>query len=169
MPPNQDKTSNGKQIEQIIAHNYFVFYSCIESTHRPSSWCHCLGNVAIIQNFPTCHQDQSRRCWQWERRSASSYPWRSLSGSVTRTRLMESYSRRFKSWRIRSRAERTAPPRSTHVQPGDVSSFLIQQGERRSWGRTCNTPDVTFHICNSDSCHFRLCVMIFPPWSGFCL
>ena len=35
--PSQDKTSNGKQIEQIIAHNYFVFYSCIESTHRPSS------------------------------------------------------------------------------------------------------------------------------------
>ena len=29
-------------------------------------------------------------------------------------------------------AERAAPPRSTHVQPGDVSSFLIQQGERRS-------------------------------------
>ena len=25
----------------------------------------------------------------------------------------------------------------------------------------CNTPDVTFHICNSNSCHFRLCVMIF--------
>ena len=37
MPPNQDKTSNGKKIEQIIAHNYFVFYSCKESTHRPSS------------------------------------------------------------------------------------------------------------------------------------
>ena len=30
-----------------------------------------------------------------------------------------------------------------------------------------NTPDVTFHICNSNSCHFRLCVMIFPSWSGF--
>ena len=29
-------------------------------------------------------------------------------------------------------AERTAPLCSTHVQPGDVSSFLIQQGERRS-------------------------------------
>ena len=28
-------------------------------------------------------------------------------------------------------AEWMAPPRSTHVQPGDVSSFLIQQGERR--------------------------------------
>ena len=31
----------------------------------------------------------------------------------------------------------------------------------------CNTPDVTCQICNSDSCHFRLCVTIFPPWSGF--
>ena len=29
-------------------------------------------------------------------------------------------------------AERTAPPRSTHVRSGDVSSFLIQQGGRRS-------------------------------------
>ena len=27
----------------------------------------------------------------------------------------------------------------------------------------CNTPDVTFHLCNSNSCHFRLCDMIFPP------
>ena len=32
---------------------------------------------------------------------------------------------------------------------------------------SCNTPDVTFHICNSNSCHFRLCAMIFPSWSGF--
>jgi hypothetical protein len=31
-------------------------------------------------------------------------------------------------------AERTAPPRSTHVRNGDVSSFLIQQGGRRGWG-----------------------------------
>ena len=31
----------------------------------------------------------------------------------------------------------------------------------------CNTPYVTFHICNSNSCHFRLCVMIFPSWSAF--
>ena len=33
----------------------------------------------------------------------------------------------------------------------------------------CNTPDVTFHICNSNSCHFRLCAMIFPSVVGFCL
>ena len=37
MPPNQDKTSNGKHIDNIDAHNYFVFYSCIVTTHRPSS------------------------------------------------------------------------------------------------------------------------------------
>ena len=42
---------------------------------------------------------------------------------------MESYSRRFKSRKIRSSAERTAPPRPAHIHPGDVSSFLIQQGE----------------------------------------
>src|SRR3954462_11990977 len=34
-------------------------------------------------------------------------------------------------------------------------------------GSCCNTPDVTCHICNSNSCHFRLCDMIFPPWLGF--
>ena len=28
MPPNQDKNSNGKRIDMIYAHNYFVFYSC---------------------------------------------------------------------------------------------------------------------------------------------
>ena len=33
----------------------------------------------------------------------------------------------------------------------------------------CNTPDVTCHICNSDSCHFRLKVMRFPLWLAFCL
>ena len=31
-------------------------------------------------------------------------------------------------------------------------------GPGQTW---CNTPHVTFHICNSNSCHFRLCVMIF--------
>ena len=33
-----------------------------------------------------------------------------------------------------------------------------------SW---CNTPHVTCHICSSDSCHFRLCDMFFPPLLGF--
>ena len=33
-------------------------------------------------------------------------------------------------------AERTAPPRSTHVQPDDVSHALIQQGERERLRKT---------------------------------
>ena len=33
-------------------------------------------------------------------------------------------------------AERTTPPRSTHMQPGDVSHALIQQGERERLGKT---------------------------------
>ena len=31
----------------------------------------------------------------------------------------------------------------------------------------CNAPDTTFHIRNSNSCHFRLCDILFPPWLGF--
>ena len=40
-------------------------------------------------------------------------------------------------------AERTAPPRSTHVQPGDVSSALIQQGERERLGKTPSSSSTT--------------------------
>ena len=37
--------------------------------------------------------------------------------------------------RFRSKHRTTAPPRSTHVQAGDVSRTLIQQGGGRGWGR----------------------------------
>ena len=38
MPPKQDKTSSGKQVDKIYAHNKIVFYSCnrelrIDLTH----------------------------------------------------------------------------------------------------------------------------------------
>ena len=58
MPPNQDKTSNGKQIDNIDAHNYFVFYSCIVTTHRPGSDT-TVGNRSIILKFSYAHQDAS--------------------------------------------------------------------------------------------------------------
>ena len=56
MPPNHDKTSNGKQIEQIIAHNYFVFYSClrIDLAHDAT-----IGDRSRNSKFSTHHQDQS--------------------------------------------------------------------------------------------------------------
>ena len=37
--------------------------------------------------------------------------------------------------RFRSKRRTTAPSRSTHVKPGDVSCALIQQGGGRGWGR----------------------------------
>src|ERR671910_2547567 len=39
--------------------------------------------------------------------------------------------------------ERTVPPRSTHVQPGDVSHALIQQGERERLGKTPSSSSTT--------------------------
>ena len=43
-----------------------------------------------------------------------------------------------------------------------VSNIWIHRTKPR-----CNAPDTTFHICNSDSCLFRRCDMIFPSWLGF--
>ncbi len=39
--------------------------------------------------------------------------------------------------------ESTVPPRSTHVQPGDVSHALIQQGERERLGKTPSSSSTT--------------------------
>ena len=36
-------------------------------------------------------------------------------------------------------------------------------------GAACNASDVTFHNCNSNSCHFRQCYVLYPPWLGFVL
>src|SRR3989337_2935245 len=43
--------------------------------------------------------------------------------------------------RFRSKRRTTAPPRSTHVQPGDVSRTLMQQGGGRGWGRQVRQHD----------------------------
>ena len=57
--------------------------------------------------------------------------------------------------------------KSTSFKPADeIVKFPVHPTDTKKTA-SCNTPDVTFHICNSNSCHFRLCVMIFPPWSGF--
>ena len=45
--------------------------------------------------------------------------------------------------RIRSKHRTTMPPRSTHVQPGDVSRALIQQGERERLGKTPSSSSTT--------------------------
>ena len=40
-------------------------------------------------------------------------------------------------------AEQTAPPCSTHVQPGDVSYALIQQGKKERLGKTPSSSSTT--------------------------
>src|SRR5919106_3146398 len=95
-----------------------------------------LGNVAEIQNFPTYHQDLSmERPATSRRRSASTYPCRSLSGSV-QVNGVDGVVLVVIQITDDPSAERTAPPRSTHVQPGDVSYALIQQGEKERLGKT---------------------------------
>ena len=102
-----------------------------------------LENVAEIQNFPTCHQDLSMERPATSRKgSASTYPCRSLSGSVQVNgvdgvvlvviQIIDDPS-----------AERTTPPRSTHMQPGDVSHALIQQGERERLRKTPSNSSTT--------------------------
>ena len=67
--------------------------------------------------------------------SASTYPCRLLSGSVQENGVEGVVPVVIQITGDPS-AERTAPPRSTHVQPGDVSHALIQQGERERLGKT---------------------------------
>ena len=46
----------------------------------------------------------------------------------------------------------------------EFDDFMARQ---ENFNAYCNTPGVTFHICISNSCHFRRCDMLFPMWLGF--
>ena len=74
--------------------------------------------------------------------SASTYPCRSVSGSVQENGV-EGVVLVVIQITGDPSAERTAPPRSTHVQPGDVSHALIQQGERERLRKTPSSSSTT--------------------------
>ena len=130
IPSKQDWTSNSKHIEQ---------------DQRPQLFCALL--VQRIYAIDLAHDatvgERSRnskfsyvspRSIYGEtsnegKESASTYPCRSLSGSVQENGV-EGVVLVVIQITGDPSAERTAPPRSTHVQPGDVSHALIQQGER---------------------------------------
>ena len=67
--------------------------------------------------------------------SASTYPCRSLCGKVQEN-WVEGVVLVVIQITGDPSAERTTPPRSTHVQPGDVSHALLQQGERERLRKT---------------------------------
>ena len=74
--------------------------------------------------------------------SASTYPCRLLSGSVQENGVEGVVLVMIQITGDPS-AERTAPPRSTHIQPGDVSHALIQQGERERLRKTPSSSSTT--------------------------
>ena len=95
-----------------------------------------LGIIAEIKKFLRITKDQSMELTRNERgvhlhtfedRDAEALQER---GRWSRTRSDSDRGR------IRSKHRTTAPPRSTHVQPGDVSYALIQQGEKERLGKT---------------------------------
>ena len=82
-----------------------------------------LGNVAEIQNFPTCHQDLSMERPATSRKrveSASTYPCRSLSGSV-QVNGVDGVVLVVIQITDDPSAEQTAPPRLTHIRLGETS------------------------------------------------
>ena len=107
------------------------------------SFLKAVGERSRILKFSTHHQDQSMESSSNEREEcASTYPCRSLCGSVQENRV-EGVVLVVIQITGDPSAERTAPPRSTHVQPGDVFHALIQQGERERLRKTPSSSSTT--------------------------
>ena len=101
-----------------------------------------LGIVAEIKNFYASPRSIYGETSNEGKESASTYPCRSLSGSVQENGVEGVVLVVIQITRDPS-AERTAPPRSTHVQPGDISHALIQQGERERLRKTPSNSSTT--------------------------
>ena len=119
-----------------------MFYSCIETTHRPS-FDTTIGERSRNSKFSY----ESPRSIYGEtsnegKESASTYPCRLLSGSVQENGV-EGVILVVIQITGDPSAERTTPPRSTHVQPDDVSHALIQQGEKERLGKTPSSSSTT--------------------------
>ena len=96
-----------------------------------------IGDRCRNSKFSTHHQDQSMEKLATRERGVHLHTLEDRDAGALQER----------GWRICTRSDSdrgrflserrtTAPPRSTHVQPGDVSHALIQQGERERLGKT---------------------------------
>ena len=102
-----------------------------------------LGNVAEIQKISyESPRSIYRETSNEGKESASTYPCRSLSERVQENGV-EGVVLVVIQITGDPSAERTAPRRSTHVQPDDVSHALIQQGERERLGKTPSSSSTT--------------------------
>ena len=143
MPPNQDKTSNGKHIEQYRRPQLLCVLLVQRIYAKDLAHDATIGERSRNSKFSyvsprSIYGETSNE----GKESASTYPCRSLSGSVQENGV-EGVVLVVIQITGDPSAERTAPPRSTHVQPGDVSHALIQQGERERLRKTPSSSSTT--------------------------
>ena len=143
MPPNQDKTSNGKHIEQyrrpqllcvLLVQRIYAIDLAHDATVGERSRNSKFSYVSPRSIYGETNNEGKE--------SASTYPCRSLSGSI-QVNGVDGVVLVVIQITDDPSAERTAPPRSTHVQPGDVSHALIQQGERERLRKTPSSSSTT--------------------------
>ena len=95
-----------------------------------------LGIVAEFKNFPTFTKINLWRIPATRERGVYLHTLEDRKAEALQERGWWSRTRSDSDrGRFRSSTETTVPPRSTHVQPGDVSNALIQQRRWRGWGR----------------------------------
>ena len=143
MPPNQDKTSNGKHIEQnqrpqllcvLLVQRIYAIDLAHDATVGERSRNSKFSYVSPRSIYGETSNEGKE--------SASTYPCRSLSGSV-QVNGVDGVVLVVIQITDDPSAERTAPPRSTHVQLDDVSHALIQQGERERLRKTPSSSSTT--------------------------
>ena len=143
MPSKQDWTSNGKHIEQnqrpqllcvLLVQGIYVIDLAHDATVGERSR---NSKFSYVSPRSICEETSNEG-----KESASTYPCRSLSGSVQENGV-EGVVLVVIQITGDPSAERTAPPRSTHVQPGEVSHALIQQGERERLRKTPSSSSTT--------------------------
>ena len=140
IPSKQDWTSNGKHIEQnqrpqllcvLLVQRIYAIDLAHDATVGECSRNSKFSNVSPRSIYGETSNEGKE--------SASTYP---LSGSVQGNGV-EGVVLVVIQITGDPSAERTAPPRSTHVQPDDVSHALIQQGERERLRKTPSSSSTT--------------------------
>ena len=126
-------------------------------SHPIITWCleatNCSNGAQLGENTVGEHRRNSKFSYVSPRsiygetnnegkESASTYPCRLLSGS-TQVNGVDGVVLVVIQITDDPSAEQTAPPCSTHVQPGDVSHALIQQGERERLRKTPSSNSTT--------------------------
>ena len=143
MPPKQETTSSGKknwqhQRPQLLCVLLVQRIYAIDLAHDATVGERSRNSKFSYVSPRSIYGETSNE----GKESASTYPCRSLSGSVQENGV-EGVVRIVIQITGDPSAERTAPPRSTHVQPGDVSHALIQQGERERLRKTPSSSSTT--------------------------